>query len=63
MKNKNLTSELLAIEGVGKASAEKLLSHFKSINKIKNATKEELLSVKGISKKTAENIYNYFYIK
>ncbi len=63
MKNKNLTSGLLAIEGVGKATAEKLLKHFKSLNKIQSASLEELQNVKGISKNTAENIYNYYSVK
>ncbi|NMA48824.1 MAG: hypothetical protein GX947_03510, partial [Tissierellia bacterium] len=37
-----------------------LLKHFKSINKIKQATEEELLEAKGMNKRAAENIYLHF---
>lgn len=63
MKNKNLSSELLSIDGVGKATAEKLLRHFKSVNKIKNATLLQLQQVKGVSKTVAENVYKYYSVK
>ncbi len=55
-----LTSELTAIDGVGKATADKLLKHFKTISKIKAASVDALAGVKGVSKKVAENIYMYF---
>jgi excinuclease ABC subunit C len=55
-----LESELEKIEGIGKQKRTALLSHFKSIGKIKSASVEELSCVKGISKNLAENIYNYF---
>lgn len=53
-------SSLTEIEGVGKESAKKLLSHFKTIKAIKEASAEELLLIKGMSRKTAENIKAYF---
>lgn len=55
-----LKSELLEIEGIGKAKAEALLKHFKSLNKIKSADINELPHVKGISQANAKNIYDYF---
>jgi excinuclease ABC subunit C len=63
LRNKNtLKSELSNIDGVGEITIKKLFNHFKSIDKIKNATLEELTEVKGINKTTALNIVNYFLI-
>ena len=56
---KTLTkTQLTDIEGVGKITAEKLLKHFRSVARIKNATAEELKNVVG--EKVAEKIKNYF---
>lgn len=57
---KMLSRELLLIEGIGEKKANKLLKHFGSISKIKNADKDAILSVDGITKNNAEKIYNYF---
>ena len=56
-----IESELEKIEGIGTKKRIALLSHFKSIAKIKTASVDELLRVKGISLKNAEDIYNYFH--
>ncbi len=56
----SLKSELTEIEGVGKATADKLLKNFGSMKKIKNATVDELCSVKGIPHKTAVRIFEYY---
>ena len=53
-------SELLEIEGIGKAKAEALIKHFGGVKKIKNASVEELCCVKGINESLAETIFNYF---
>ncbi len=53
-------SSLSEIPGIGQAKAKELLSHFKSISAIKNATIEELISVKGISTPIAEKIIQHF---
>ena len=55
-----MESELEKIEGIGKQKRSALLSHFRSIGKIKSASIQELSDVKGISKVNAEKIYNYF---
>ena len=55
-----LKSELLDIEGVGKATADKLIKYFGSMNKIKSATIEELSAVKGVPHKTAEKIFEFY---
>lgn len=60
-KRKTLvTSSLTAIKGIGEAKAKALLSHFKGLTGVKNATKEELLQVKGISDANANEIIKYF---
>ena len=59
-QNAMLNSELTDIPGVGKATALKLIKHFKSIGAVKKASVEELCKVKGLSRSTADNIYNYF---
>lgn len=53
-------SELDNISGVGERRKKDLISHFKTIRKIKSASIEELMAVKSIDKKTAQNIKNYF---
>ena len=53
-------SSLEEIDGIGRAKAKALLMKFKSLQSIKNATKEELLSVRGISEKDASAITDYF---
>ncbi|MDY0236084.1 MAG: excinuclease ABC subunit UvrC [Gudongella sp.] len=53
-------SELDGIPLIGDKRKIALLKHFKSINKIKQATKEELLEVQGINIRAAENIYLHF---
>ena len=61
LQSKNmLQSELLEIDGVGKARAEALLKHFKSMKRIKEATVDELLCVKGVTKTVAEAIFYHY---
>lgn len=52
---------LQAIKGVGPTIRKILLSKFKTLENIKNATLDELQSTKGISKSVAENIYNTYH--
>ncbi len=51
-------SQLLSIEGVGKATMKKLYNHFKTMTKIKEATEEELSKV--VPKTTAKRIFEFF---
>ncbi len=51
-------SELTNIPGIGEKTAEKLLSHFGSLKKIKKLSPEELSAVAG--KANAKKIINYF---
>jgi excinuclease ABC subunit C len=54
------TATLTRIDGVGEKRARALYSHFRSIEKIRNASVEELSSVPTITKAVAEKIYNWF---
>ena len=60
-QKKGLTSELEKVPLVGKKTVNILYDHFRSIERIKNATLDDLSSVKGIGKVIAENVYNYFH--
>lgn len=51
-----ITSQLLQIKGVGEATQQKLLQHFKSVKRLKAASLEEIASVVG--PKMAELITN-----
>lgn len=53
-----LKTELEEIEGIGKSTADKLLTHFKSVKKIKEASAEEL--AKFLNKKQMVTLSNYF---
>lgn len=53
-----LVTELENIQGIGKASAEKLLRQFKSVKKIREATENELLEV--LNKAQTAALLDYF---
>ncbi len=52
---------LESIRGVGNVTRKILLSKFKTIENIKNASLEDLANVKGVSKTVAKNIYDAFH--
>ncbi|MGV3706853.1 MAG: excinuclease ABC subunit UvrC [Arcticibacter sp.] len=53
-----LVTELNNIPGIGKTTADRLLSHFKSVKKIREASKEELQMV--LNTKQTESLLRYF---
>lgn len=57
--NKFTKSSLLEIEGIGKETVSTLFKHFKSLQKIKEASLEALQET--IDKKKAQNIYDFFH--
>ena len=60
LRSKHSThSELDDIKGIGPANKQKLLKHFKSVKRIKAATKEELQEVLGVSK--GATVYTHFH--
>ena len=61
LRLKAMTKSVLDdIPGVGKKRRESLLKHFRSIEKIKNATLDELNEVEDITKSVAQKVYDYF---
>ena len=59
-RSKNqVKSELDDIKGIGKDTKNKLLSHFKSVRRIKTASMEELSKITGTHR--AKTIYTYFH--
>jgi excinuclease ABC subunit C len=52
-------NELEDIHGIGRTTADVLLSTFKSVNKIRDASKEEIENVIGVSK--ASIVWKYFH--
>lgn len=56
-RRRSLESMFTAVEGIGKARANAILKHFKSLSAIKAASVEELAQVKGMSQTTAEKLY------
>jgi DNA ligase (NAD+) len=50
----------IGVRYVGKTVAEKLARHFKSIDKIMEASKEELLAAPEVGEKIAESVYQFF---
>jgi excinuclease ABC subunit C len=55
------TTSLESVSGIGKAKSKFLLSHFKSLQNLKNASVEELCKVKGINVPLANAIYEHFH--
>lgn len=53
----------LGIDNVGKKTANDLAKNFKTLENLKNASKEELSSIKDIGDVVADSIYNYFQNK
>lgn len=49
------------IKGIGPARKKALIQHYKSIEKIKNATIEELSCVSSMNRKAAEKVYEFFH--
>lgn len=61
LKNKHsYSSALTSVPGIGESKAKKLMKHFGSINKIKEASVDELIKVKGIGKNDADMIYKFY---
>lgn len=56
-----LKTELEAIKGIGKTSADNLLRQFKSVKRIKEASEEELAKI--LNKAQLKTLLDYFNIK
>ncbi len=61
LHKKELSRSLLdEIEGIGEKRKKALLTHFKSVENIKNASIDELMKVEGITKSSAQAVYKFF---
>ena len=58
-RRRSLESMFTAVEGIGKARANAVLKHFKTLSAMKSASVEELAQVKGMSLTTAQKLYNW----
>jgi excinuclease ABC subunit C len=56
--NRELTSELLNISGIGEKTANKLLSHFGSLGALQSLSPEELAQV--VNPSQAKQIFEHF---
>ena len=57
LREKEITkSELDNVYGIGEVKKQKLLKHFGTVSKIKQATVDELMEVEGINEKIAKQI-------
>lgn len=56
-RKKSMASVLDGVKGIGPAKKKKLLTHFGSVKKIKEAAKEQILQVKGLSKADVEALF------
>ena len=54
-------SSLTDISGIGPAKAKSLMTHFKSIEAIKNADTAELAAVKGLNQRDADTVFMHFH--
>ncbi len=59
-KKRNLRYSLEEIDGIGPVKRKKLLSHFGTIKKISEATREELLECPSINEENADKIIEHF---
>src|SRR5712691_11184658 len=57
---RTLTSELAEIEGIGLKTTQKLLTHFGSVAKIRDATVEDLQGV--VTRPQAEAVWRHFHV-
>lgn len=58
---KSVASQLDDISGVGPKRKKALLSHFKTMEELKNADVEALCAVDGVDRRTAEAVYAWFH--
>ena len=60
-KKKSYASSLTAIPGVGPATAKALLTHFKTVGAVRQASAEELEQAKGVGAAAARRVYDWFH--
>ena len=63
MKQKSYSSTLTEVPGVGPKTAKALLTQFKSVGAVKDATPDQLENTPGVGRQLAQTIYEYFHGK
>ena len=61
MKQKSYSSTLTEVPGVGPKTAKALLTQFKSVGAVKEATPDQLENTPGVGRQLAQTIYDYFH--
>ncbi len=58
-----MSSELQDIPGIGPARRKALLMHFRSMQRLAEATREEVLEIKGFSPELADRVVGFFQVR
>ena len=61
MKQKSYSSTLTEVPGVGPKTAKALMTQFKSVSAVKEATPDQLENTPGVGWQMAQTIYEYFH--
>lgn len=61
MKQKSYSSTLTEVPGVGPKTAKALMTQFKSVSAVKEATPDQLENTPGVGQQMAQTIYEYFH--
>ena len=56
-----IKSELGDVPGIGRVRQRELLEHFKTVEKIKEATEEELSKVSKMNRDSVRHVYRFFH--
>ena len=63
LRNKHASGSVLdEIEGIGPVRRKALLEHFKSVERIRQASREELEAAPGMNARAAESVWTYFRV-
>ena len=63
LRNRHASGSVLdEIEGIGPVRRKALLEHFKSVERIRQASREELEQAPGMTARAAESVWTYFHI-
>ena len=61
MKQKSYSSTLTEVPGVGPKTAKALMTQFKSVGAVREATPDQLENTPGVGPQLAQTIYDYFH--
>ena len=62
-QKESMASELQDIPGVGPARRKLLLTHFRSFQRLSEATRNELVAIKGVSPSLADRVISFFQVR